>query len=411
MKLTAQPEINIGLVGHVDHGKTTLTKALSGVWTDRHSEEIKRGISIRLGYADTTLYKCPRCDEPDCYSVKKTCQNCGEKTQFLRAISFVDAPGHETLMATMLSGTALMNSALLLIAANEPCPQPQTKEHLMGLEISGVENIIIIQNKIDLVNDEEALENYQQIKTFIKGTCAENSPIIPISAHHNTNIDILIMMIEKMMKSPISDDSLPPRLFVARSFDVNKPGIAPDELVGGIIGGSLIQGKLKVGDEIQIRPGRRVEEHGKASYEDIHSTVTKLISGNNEFDELKPGGLIAIGTNLDPTLTKSDSLIGKLAGKPGTLPEILNSISLEIVLFDSIVGTAGETKVEKIKTSEPLMINAGSTTTVGIVSSARAKKIDVNLKIPICADVGTRVALSRKVESRWRLIGYGILNQ
>ena len=409
MKASKQPEINIGLVGHVDHGKTTLTKALSGVWTDRHSEEIKRGISIRLGYADTSFYKCPSCPEPECYTVDKTCKKCGGKTEFLRSVSFVDSPGHETLMATMLSGAALMNSALLLIAANEPCPQPQTKEHLMGLDISGIKDIIIIQNKIDLVDNTEAMENYKQIKEFVKGTCAENAPIIPISAHHESNIDVLIMTMEKIMKSPVWDENVPPRLFVARSFDVNKPGSVPDDLVGGIIGGSLIQGKLKVGEEIQIRPGRKIDEHGIPRYEDITSTITNLISGNNTFQELCPGGLIAVGTNLDPAMTKSDSMIGKLAGKPGTLPEILTEITLEVNLFDSIVGVTDDVKVESIRTSEPLMINSGSATTVGIARSARETIVDLALKIPICADTGTRVAISRKVESRWRLIGYGII--
>jgi translation initiation factor 2 subunit 3 len=404
-----QPEINIGLVGHVDHGKTTLTKALSGVWTDRHSEEIKRGISIRLGYADTTFYKCPSCPEPECYSVDETCKKCGGKTEFLRSVSFVDSPGHETLMATMLSGAALMNSALLLIAANELCPQPQTKEHLMGLDILGVNKIIIIQNKIDLVSDSEAQENYDQIKEFVNGTCAEDAPIVPISAHHEGNIDVLIMTIEKTMPSPKWDNSVPPRLYVARSFDVNKPGSPPDKLVGGIIGGSLIQGKLKVGDEIQIRPGRRKEEHGKMHYEDIDSTITKLLSGVKSYDELSPGGLIAVGTNLDPAMTKSDSMVGKMAGKPGTLPDILTNITLEVNLFESIVGTSEDVKVESIRSSEPLMINSGSATTVGVVKSAREEVIDLVLKIPVCADPGARVAISRKVESRWRLIGYGII--
>ena len=409
MEISSQPEINIGLVGHVDHGKTTLTKTLSGVWTDRHSEEIKRGISIRLGYADTSLYKCPKCPEPKCYTVDKTCKECGGKTEFLRAISFVDAPGHETLMATMLSGAALMNSALLLIAANEPCPQPQTKEHLMGLDISGIKDIIIIQNKIDLVSDSEALDNYYQIKEFVKGTCAENSPILPISAHHNSNIDILIMTMQKRMPSPKWDESMAPRLFVARSFDVNKPGSNPDELVGGIIGGSLIQGKLKVGDELVLRPGRKIEEHGKVRYEDIASKITNLISGSKNYEELRPGGLIAVGTNLDPAMTKSDSMIGKLAGKPGSLPEILSTLTLNVNLFESIVGASENAKVQNIKSSEPLMINSGSTTTVGIARSARKDIVDLNLKIPICADPGSRVAISRKVESRWRLIGYGII--
>lgn len=180
MKVPAQPAANIGMVGHVDHGKTTLTKALTGEWTDRHSEEIKRGISIKLGYADAAFYKCPTCQEPTCYSNKKVCPACGAKTDLLRSVSFVDSPGHETLMATMICGAALMNGALLLIAANEPCPQPQTREHLMALDIIGIKNIIIVQNKIDIVNEQEAEENYKQIKDFTRGTCAESAPIVPV---------------------------------------------------------------------------------------------------------------------------------------------------------------------------------------------------------------------------------------
>ena len=135
MKVEGRPEVNIGMIGHVDHGKTTLTKVISGEWTDRHSEEIKRGISIKLGYADASFYKCPDCEGAGCFTTKKKCPCCGKKTEFLRTASFVDAPGHETLMATMLSGAAIMNGAILLVAANEKCPQPQTKQHLMEIEI------------------------------------------------------------------------------------------------------------------------------------------------------------------------------------------------------------------------------------------------------------------------------------
>lgn len=192
MKVPKQPEINIGMIGHVDHGKTTLTKALSGEWTDRHSEEVKRGISIRLGYADVAFYKCPKCEGAAAYCTDKKCPNCGSETEFVRAVSFVDAPGHETLMATMLSGAALMDGALLLVAANEHCPQPQTKEHLMALSIVGIDKIVIVQNKVDIVTQERALENYREIKEFVKGTIAENAPIIPVSAQSGVNIDLLI---------------------------------------------------------------------------------------------------------------------------------------------------------------------------------------------------------------------------
>lgn len=409
MRVPKQPEINIGMIGHVDHGKTTLTQTLTGEWTDRHSEELKRGISIRLGYADTAFYKCPSCPEPQCYSTKKVCPECGEKTEFLRAVSFVDAPGHETLMATMLSGAALMDGALLLIAANETCPQPQTKEHLTGLGISNVENIIVIQNKIDLVSEEEALENYRQIREFLKGTIGENSPIIPMSAHHKANVDVLIMHIEKLMPTREKKVNKPPRMYVARSFDVNVPGTLPKDLVGGVIGGSLIQGEIKLGDEVIISPGVKAEEAGKEIWEDISTEVVSLVSGGRNRSKVRPGGLIAIGTKLDPFLTKSDSLTGRLAGAPGSLPSVLNSLSLEIHLLERVVGATEELDVEKIRTNEPLMLSIGNSTTVGLVESARDDLAEVKLKIPVSADKNQRVAISRKIKGKWRLIGYGIL--
>jgi translation initiation factor 2 subunit 3 len=154
------PSVNIGVVGHVDHGKTTLVNALTGTWTDRHSEEVKRGISIRLGYADATFYRCEKCEGTNAFSTSPDCPVCGEKGTPFRSVSFVDAPGHETLMATMLSGSALMDGAMLVIASSEKCPQPQTKEHLMALELVGIKNIVIVQSKIDVVSQKEAIDNY-----------------------------------------------------------------------------------------------------------------------------------------------------------------------------------------------------------------------------------------------------------
>ncbi|MDD1765590.1 MAG: translation initiation factor IF-2 subunit gamma [Methanomassiliicoccales archaeon] len=409
MKVPEQPEINIGMIGHVDHGKTTLTKALSGEWTDRHSEEIKRGISIRLGYADVAFYKCPNCDLPKAYTNEPTCKDCGGEAKFLRAVSFVDAPGHETLMATMLSGAAMMNGALLLIASNEPCPQPQTKEHLMALTIIGVEKIIIVQNKIDLVNREEALENYRQIKNFVKGTIAENAPIIPVSAHHDVNIDKLIEAIETYITTPRLDSKKPSRMNVARSFDINIPGSSPETLKGGVLGGTLMQGILDIGDEIEVSPGRKVESGGKASWEPITTTIESLHAGGLELERAKPGGLIAIGTKLDPSLTKSDGLTGRVVGKPGTLPTMLHKFKMSTHLLDRVVGTAEDLAVENIKTNEPLMLSVGTATTVGVVTSAREETSEVALKIPVCAEEEQRVAISRKISGKWRLIGYGII--
>ena len=409
MKVEGNPEVNIGMIGHVDHGKTTLTKVISGTWTDRHSEEIKRGITIKLGYADASFYKCPKCTGHEAYSTKKKCPHCDLPTDFLRTVSFVDAPGHETLMATMLSGAAIMNGAILLIAANEKCPQPQTKEHLMALTISNVKNIIIVQNKIDIVDREQAIQNYQQIKAFVKGTIAENAPIIPVCAQSAENIDVLLDAINEFIPSPVTDSTLSPRMHIARSFDVNTPGTRPGALIGGVLGGTLTQGVLKMGDEIEIRPGIKSEVKGKIIWSPLTTTIVSLHSGSKEIDEVGPGGLIAIGTLLDPATTKSDSLIGKVVGKTESLPNVLHEISMEVKLLDRVVGAASEVEVETLNTNEPLMLSVGTATTVGTVASARENMAFVKLKIPICAEPGQGVAISRRISGRWRLIGYGIV--
>lgn len=409
MKVPSQPETNIGMIGHVDHGKTMLTKALTGEWTDRHSEEVKRGISIRLGYADVAFYKCKNCDAPECYSNQPTCPNCKGECELLRSVSFVDAPGHETLMATMLSGAAIMNGALLLIAANEECPQPQTREHLMALSIIGVDKIIVVQNKIDIVSKEEARKNYAEIQNFIKGTIAEKAPIIPISAHHDVNIDMLIEAIEKKIPTPKWDKSKPARMYIARSFDVNVPGTKLGSLKGGVIGGSLTQGKLKIGDEVEILPGRRVEVGSKTSWESVVTKVRSLYAGGLSLDMAGPGGLIAIGTGLDPSLTKSDSLVGRIAGVSGSLPPVLSELTFSTELMKRVVGISSELAVDSLKTNEPLMLSVGTATTVGVVTSGRSDSAEVNLKIPVCVEKNQRIAISRRIAGKWRLIGYGVV--
>ncbi|MEW5937029.1 MAG: translation initiation factor IF-2 subunit gamma [Candidatus Thermoplasmatota archaeon] len=409
MRVPQQPEVNIGVIGHVDHGKTTLTKTITGEWTDRHSEEIKRGISIKLGYADVAFYKCPTCSEPECHCNSEKCPRCGSQTKLLRAVSFVDAPGHETLMATLLSGAALMNGALLLIAANEACPQPQTKEHLMALTISDVKHLIIVQNKIDIVTEQQAMENHEQIVEFIKGTIAEHAPIVPVCAHHEANIDVLIKAIEERIPTPDVDPAKPTRMFIARSFDVNAPGTPVEKLVGGVIGGTIISGTQSAGEEIEIVPGQKIEEKGKSRWEPIITEVRSLFAGETRLDHARPGGLIAIGTALDPLVTKSDSLIGRVAGKPGTLPEVMEHLTMSAHLLERVVGMTKDMGVEQVKSNEPLMLSVGTANTVGVVTSARRDSAEVTLKIPVAAEVGQRAAISRKIGGKWRLIGYGVI--
>ena len=394
-----QPELNIGMVGHVDHGKTTLLERLSGVWADTHSEEIKRGITIRLGYADAVFYK-----EGNDYTAKLKNKS---KAKVLRKVSFVDAPGHESLMATMLSGATIMDGALLLIAANETCPQPQTREHLMALQIIGIKNVVIVQNKIDLVDEKGAMNNYKQIKAFVKGTDYENAPIIPLSAQHNVGISALIEAIENTIPTPKRDNSKDPSMLVARSFDINKPGSLPKDLIGGVLGGSMKQGILQAKQDIEIRPGRKVMEKNKDVWKPVITKIVDLKYGGASVKEISPGGTVGILTSLDPSIVKSDSLGGSIVGLPGKLPDVLYEITLSPNLLERVVGTQEELKVDPIKMNETLMLNVNSAATVGIVNGFKKKNVTCRLKIPVCAEINSRVTISRMIGNRFRLIGYG----
>jgi translation initiation factor 2 subunit 3 len=407
--LPKQPEVNIGTVGHVDHGKTTLVQALTGVWASRHSEELKRGITIKLGYADMPIYKCPTCETPKNYSTKPVCPNCASEAIFVRAISFVDAPGHEALMATMLSGAAIMDGAILVIAADEPCPQPQTREHLAAAEIIGIKNLVIVQNKIDIVDERRALKSYEEIKNFVKGTVAENAPIIPISAQRGINIDVLLNAIEEVIPTPKRDETKPPLMYIIRSFDINRPGTSIEELEGGVIGGTIAQGKFTVGDEVEIRPGISSEREGKTVYNPLISEIVSLRAGEKNIKEAYCGGLVGVGTLLDPSFSKADGLTGNIAGKTGLLPPILTELTLETHVLERAVGTKELLKVERINLDETLLLHVGAAVNLGRVTSMKNNVVKVKLNRPICAQPTSRVAISRKITARWRLIGYGII--
>ena len=405
--LPKQPEVNIGMVGHVDHGKTTLTQALSGVWTDTHSEERKRGISIKLGYADTAFYKT---SDGRYYARGKHPDGQDDlDDDLLRVVSFVDAPGHETLMAVMISGASIMDGAMLLISATEKCPQPQTREHLAALQIAGIENIVVVQNKIDIVSRERAQESYSEIKSFLDGTIAESAPIIPVSAHHDVNLDVLIRAIEDVIPTPDRSGDESGLMYVARSFDVNRPGTRPEGLAGGIIGGSIVEGSFNVGDSILIAPGRRIQSGGKTSWKPIPTRIESLKGGGLDLDSVHAGGLCGIATPMDPMSTKADELSGQVMAREGELPPIWEELKLDLRLLEKMVSSGEEDagSIRPLQTNEMLMINSATATSVGTVSSAKGGSATIQLRLPICAKSGSRVTLSRRVGSRWRLIGHG----
>ncbi|KAM0684197.1 eukaryotic translation initiation factor 2 subunit gamma [Mitosporidium daphniae] len=418
-----QATINLGTIGHVAHGKSTVVKAISGVQTVRFKNELERNITIKLGYANAKIFKCtnPECPDPDCYRSYKSDKEpspvcprpgCDGVLNLIRHVSFVDCPGHDILMATMLNGAAVMDAAMLLIAANESCPQPQTAEHLAAIEIMKLRDLIILQNKIDLVKETMAEEQYESIKRFAAGTVAEQAPIIPISGQLKYNMEAVCEAIANTIPVPKRDFTADPKMIVIRSFDVNKPGADIEELKGGVAGGSILCGVLKVGDEIEVRPGIISKDaEGRIRCRPIYSRILSLFAENNDLQFAISGGLIGVGTLMDPKLCRADYLVGQVLGLRGRLPDVYVELEIQHFLLRRLLGVKSDSeksnKISKLEKNEFLTVNVGSTSTGCRIISTKKESTRILLNQPVCTEIGEKVALSRRIDNHWRLIGWG----
>jgi translation initiation factor 2 subunit 3 len=412
-----QASITLASAGSVSHGKTTLVHALSGVKTIKFKKEMEQNITIKLGYANFKIYKAEnsKIERPKCYeshgSAKEDryySENLQSWMTLIRHISLVDTPGHKSYFSTMINGISEVDGALFLIAGNMTCPQTQTISHLCALEIAKVKNVIVVQNKLDLVTREKAVENYTEILDFMKGTCAENSPIIPISAQKNYNIDFVLDYIVNYIPVPVRDFTSPCRFTIIRSFDINKPGINPSLLKGGIIGGTLQQGILRVGDVVEIAPGVVLKTpEGMKNYK-ITATITSIFCENNQLDFAVPGGLVALGTSIDSCFCKSDRIVGCILGIPGTLPPVFTEVEVSYKLMKYTLNEE-KTKIKKIETGEDLTIISGSMTVKCKVLAKKSDLLKLSLFVPLCAAINSKISISRTINNNLHLIGYGII--
>lgn len=415
MNILIQPNYSIGLIGHVSHGKTSICRSLSGIETYKFSKEKERGITMKIGYANCKIFKCPICPEPECYhptgSKNKSiiCSRCNTECILVQYFSFIDSPGHESLMNVMLSGAQSMDYALLLIDGSQKCPQPQTVEHLAALELLKVKKIIIIQNKLDLIDGNKAREQYLDIQKFIKGTCAEKSPIIPISTQKCYNLDILCEYIVKYFGMP-ERQSAKPLMNVLRSFDCNKPGIPILDLVGGVLGGSLLSGQFKIGDTVEIRPGIiQQDDKQNITWKPIRTTIVNMKTDNDDIAIANPGGLIAIETLLDPQLTRSDRMIGQVVGFPDSMPNVYLEIRAKCSFMELV--NMRDTNATKPKQNDTILLNIASKPIFAIVKKVTKKATQnvyhFRLKYPCCINIGERFSISAKIINSWRLVGMG----
>ncbi len=389
------PDLSIIIMGHVDHGKTTLAKALTGKWLSKHSEEIKRGYTLKLGYSDFSIYKC----EKHGYMTEQICPVCNKENEEVRKISLVDAPGHKSLIIVMLSGASIVDAGILVIAANEDVPQPQTLEHLVAFKYMGDKPLIIVQNKIDLVTKEQAMENYKKILKLLDDVGIDKSKvrIIPMSAISGINLKYLLEALVEL-DVPKKEEKEDPIFLVTRSFDVNKPGTPIDELVGGVLGGSLIKGKLKLGDEIEIRPGLFINN----KWVPLFTKIVSLKQGNHNVNEILPRGTAGIGTLLDPFVTKDDTLSGQIVSlKNRSMPQY-DKIVVEYEVIKELYK--GQVKISK---GEEILVVCYNIVSKGIVKNVINNQLHIVLTKPVLANKGDRVILLREVRNNYEIFGVG----
>jgi len=408
-----QATLNIGIIGHVAHGKTTLVKALTGIDTIRFKQEKEFNRTIKLGYANTKIYNCNKCKKyfafgseivkPLCYDCPDGCPDIHQNDEghneltLQRHISFVDCPGHETLMTTMLGGSSVMDGAILLIAANEKCPQPQTMEHLRAMHMMKMKNIIVIQNKIDLVERSVACAQIDDIRRTLKIFDFDNAPIIPIVAHSNINIDIICKYLCNLPE-PVRDHKANLEFNIIRSFDVNKLGTTFDKMKGGVLGGTITKGTLNIGQTIKILPGIIKKNNDKFETEPI---ITKVISLNSEKTNLTSaiaGGLIGIGTDIDPFFVKGDKIVGQIATTESNDDLFVkDNFEINFFLFDK----------NKLNKNEKIMLNVRSSTICSCVLAIKNDLIKVQLSFPIAIHLHEKVTILQNQNKSWHLIGFG----
>jgi translation initiation factor 2 subunit 3 len=440
--------------GMVSHGKSTVIKMLTNIDPIRHKAEKQRNITIVIGYATFKIYKNNDTDELiydyNLTTPKETYQN--NNLTLIRDIMFCDLPGHNEYITTTLCGINSAESIIFIVAANEPCPQPQTIEHLLAIEIM-IKNspknknnrIIILQNKLDLVSKEQAIEHYKQIKNFVKGTIAENAPIIPICAQKKINMDLVVDYIANYFPIPRRNLHLPPILTIIRSFDVNKPGTEFNELNGGVCGGNITQGIFKIGHEVEIKPGLiSKNEKGLIEHKTLYTTITSLFVDTTKLEIATSGNLIGMGTNLDPILTKENRLVGQFIGLVGSLPNVYYNLKIKYTLLNTINDIQTLENIfaisdKQLYLNEVLQLNIGVTNVFCMITSLESSQTDcfkfdlnplksndnalstvnisqqytsqlimnVKLQLPICAFDYETIIILRNISNHYRLVGYG----
>ena len=402
-----QPVINIGMIGHVANGKSTITEDISGESTQRHSAEKKKNRTIKLGYANAKIYKCPQCNPPECYQstssdvMEHRCIFCQEKTKLIIHVSFADCPGHHDLMATMLNGTCIMDCCILVESVtNNDIPASQT-----GVKVS-----MVCINKMDLMLSKKQMiyDSINRIRKFVNsGTECSEIPIIPVSGTMPCNIDVVCEYISHI-DIPIKNLTDNYKMLIVRSFNINSERIPINELNGGVIGGSIVRGLLRVNDPIVIYPGfLEFDEKGIWKNTPLYSKIISIQSEQNNLDYAISGGLIAIQLDIDSALTGADGLIGQVAYSDKE-KDVKVYIEITIKYKNRRRLLANVVNAINFMVNTVVQINANANNINAKIKSFDKDILCLLLSQPICLEKNDLVSVSKLCHTGIDICGYGI---
>jgi translation initiation factor 2 subunit 3 len=382
-----QPQLNIGMLGSVSDGKSTTVFKLTGTKTQKYSSELKRNITIKPGYANMKIFN-NNGNLDSCNS------NENLEGELVHHLSFVDCPGHYELIITMLSNIEVMDGIILVVSAAEVLSdKPQLLQHMHAIEIGKFENVIVLFNKLDLISKKVAKERKHELDFLLKKYNIKPKVIIPTAINLGLGKENILKAI--MTYFPPNRENKKENLFyITRSFNINKNNCNYKDLKGGVIGGSLLNGNFNIGDEIEIRPGVIENVNGNISCKPLTSKITSLQSDNLKLDTISSGGLIGIGTNIDPQFTANDYLSGNIVGIKGSLPEVYTKINIS---YEKISNY-------EINNNDLLYLQIGP-------MNCKSKYINNEffLEKPCCINTNMLIIISKKINNKFSILGYGKL--
>lgn len=406
-----QPLINIGTLGSVSDGKSTLIAKCTGTHTQRHANEKHRNITIRQGYANMKIWKenienianiqyHTTDSNPQTFTTDSNIE-----CSLVNHISFLDCPGHQELLKVMLTSIEQMDGAIVVVAVDQPLiNKPQLIQHLAAAKLGRIKKIIVCMNKIDLVSKSVLIERKKELDIMLKKYDIVPFAIIPTCFNKNIGLNYVIRAIMQLFNpKDFIDRTNAPALFrTSRSFDINSPGTEWSDIVGGVVGGSLARGKLKVGDQIEIRPGMISGRDGKFVCQPIITSICSVKTDSTELSEIVPGGLIGIRTDADPFYFKSDKLIGQIIGNVGKMPNVYSEISLQIEIV-TLFESSQWIPIEK----ETVSIQIGTQMTDAIVSKIVDLNITFAFKIPVCISDNQHIIICRTIDKILQIVAEG----